>query len=173
MTPNRFAAIASGMTGVAKKVLEAVPMNEPWDAGRVRQEVRRLGHQMESHIIDGCLRALREGGLIRESSPGCYVRVAVRPKLVHQAVASNEDAVSQEEEAASAGPVSGKPLGEWTAVDRLANLAHELRILRDALESTAKSIEDIALDIEADAGANTEAAEKLAALQKLLKGIAG
>lgn len=53
MTPERANAALSGATTVARKVYDAVPINETWDLVAVRAELLRMGSSSIARNIGG------------------------------------------------------------------------------------------------------------------------
>lgn len=140
----RMRAIEEGQTGIAKKVLASVPIQETWTAHQIISDIARSGSRPDPHIVEGCLNTLCDSGLVRERPRGYFQRV--KPK--EEKVASIASAPQQKE------PID--PLA------KLGNIASSLRTLADELEDVALAIE------EKHAGATEELA-KLRQLKTLLR----
>lgn len=138
MNNARMKSIEAGLSGIAKKVLAVIPVNAAWNSSQIITEIRRTtGSYPDKHVVDGCLEKLWHSGLIVESrAKGFYSRIP------HKA-----DATVSEEQATPPGgnatSTQHQPVANPTTMDRLAQLAADLREL-------AQDAENIALDIEDD-----------------------
>lgn len=160
MTATRIRILENQQTGVAKKVYDAVPINEAWPSKSIVAELTRQGQVRDFSIIEGCLNTLKEVGLIKEMSPGHFQRV--KPK---------------------AEPMSTKPLnpvippnssikGEPTEpVDRLAAIGTKLRGLSQMFLELADDIDEAALAFEEKTSGNDEELAKLRQLKNVLKSL--
>lgn len=160
MTATRIRILENQQTGVAKKVYDAVPINEAWPSKQIVMELSRQGQVRDFSIIEGCLNTLKEVGLIKEMSPGHFQRV--KPK---------------------AEPMSTKPLnpvippnssikGEPTEpVDRLAAIGTKLRGLSQMFLELADDIDEAALAFEEKTSGNDEELAKLRQLKNVLKSL--
>lgn len=154
MNNARMRAIEQGLSGIAKKVLEAVPIENEWTTSQIITEMRRVtGAYPDKHVVDGCISALMDSKLIKEASHGHYTRVMSKPEPEPQ---------SQPMLVSVSQPVP-EPQPEMP-MDRLAKLAEDLRKL-------ATTAEDIALDIEAQIQKARADTAKFKQLQELLKGV--
>ena len=157
MNEAKQVRLEQGLNGVARRVLEAVPIAEPWTKGQIVSELRRTSHSVETNVIEGCLDTLRGRGLVREPSRGQFQRVTARPKSEHQEDPMPEQTprvmASAAEQAAAADPLT-----------RMAALAADARRL-------AAELEDVALDVTARIEATRAETEQLRQLQVLLKNI--
>lgn len=147
MTPNRFARLTQGLNGVARKVLEAVPIQEAWTAAQINTELHRVGARMDHHTLEGCLERLRRTKLVSEPAPGAFTRVPVR-------ISDRPDPDELDEEDIVANPT--------TPFDKLAQLTQQMRDL-------AKALEDVALEIQAEIEREQNKTAKLRQLQAALK----
>lgn len=77
MNQAKLKAVEQGLTGVAKKVLDALAYAEPRTPHEIGAELRRSGTAPDSRIISGCLLSLMSSGLVREPRPGYYLRIQV------------------------------------------------------------------------------------------------
>lgn len=75
MNAQKLARIESGLNSIAKKVLEAVPISEPWTKSQIVAEMRRAGSQVDMRVLEGCLSTLADSGPIKEPTRGSFVRV--------------------------------------------------------------------------------------------------
>lgn len=163
MSPERANAALGGTTAVARKVYEAVPINEAWDPAKIRSELLRLGStSIEMHTMRGCLAALRDAGLVSERD-GKFIRCKVKAKAVRERDNVIEIKKTQEEPKES-------------ALDTLSRLAARLSSVASDLAAIASELETEALRISMEIDARGEEAAKLdqlrEGLRSVLKGIA-
>lgn len=68
------------LSGIVRKVYDAVPMSEPWSMSYINSEVQRNGGTTrDARVVHGCINSLKAAGLVNEPVPGVFIRVAVRP----------------------------------------------------------------------------------------------
>ncbi|TYK74342.1 hypothetical protein FSY45_19455 [Comamonas sp. Z1] len=171
MSAQRLAAVERGLNGMERKVLEAVPMQEPWNAKAIQGELHRLGKPMEIKQLAGCLRSLRDAGLIKLNATGEYIRVAVeRPRAAKAPFPSTppiQAKAERETMTLTAAPAPAACAESPAKVDFMAVLAKKAARLRqeaDALDELALAIGEREQQHEADLA-------KFKQLRELLKGI--
>ena len=145
MNSARMRAIEEGQTGIAKKVLSSVPIQESWTARQIVSDIARSGSRPDPHIVEGCLNTLCDSGLVRERLRGYFQRT--KPK---------------EEKVVSIAATSAQPKEPIDPLTKLGNIASSLRAMAD-------EIEDVALAIEERQTATTEEIAKLRQLKALLR----
>lgn len=161
----KLKSVESGLTGMAKKVLDSVPIAEAWTRQQISQELARKGSNPESRVVGGCLDSLVASGLVREPRPGNFVRAPEKPRIVEdeskeQAVAGKwMDRLKEVKQSNSADPMT-----------ELAELAGELRAMANAATKMATRIEDVALAAESRVQQINADSAKLKQLQELLRG---
>lgn len=163
MTPQRLAAHESGLNGVARKVLDAVPVSEPWSKTAIHAEIRRTGTNVDGRIVDGCLETLRGRGLIREPERGLFIRVTAKPKVVR--LERSQERTDETDETPTPAPKEdAMPAPQADPLEKMARLAESARKL-------ATEIENVALEIEAQAEKVRQDTATLRQLQTLLKNL--
>lgn len=71
----------ASVNAIARKVLQSVPIQESWSRQKIKAEMHRVTQAtIDGRTIDGCLRVLRETGLIRETSPDYFIQVRPHEK---------------------------------------------------------------------------------------------
>lgn len=80
MNNTRMRAIESGLDSATRKVLDALPLQEPWSLQQIHKELARKQTPMERRFMDGSVFRIVEHGLAREVRPGHYLRVAPKPE---------------------------------------------------------------------------------------------
>lgn len=166
MNHARFSAIYSGLTSVAKKVYEAVPIAEYWPAAKIIYEMDRLNIHVDHSVVRGCLRSLKEAGLIMEvNKQGEFKRVPVRMPASKTKTVEEEEMNNKNTAPATCHPKKTTPM------DALGELAQRAVRMADMLKDLASDISDAAVEIQAQLEAGDEDVQKLRQLQTLLKGI--
>ncbi|RQV20645.1 hypothetical protein DF039_12455 [Burkholderia cenocepacia] len=162
MTPAKYHAALSGLSAIAKKVLEMVPIQEAWSRSEIAGHLLRVTKSSpDAAVIDGCLGRLKDSGLIREASRGRYQRIEVREREVLKVPEQKS-----EEAVAATEPQAILP------IEILSQLAERTRGLATQIVMLASDIETAALTIEQGNAENAANLEKLRQLQSLLKSLA-
>jgi hypothetical protein len=166
-TAAKLKQAEDGLTQIAKTVLSAVPIAEPWSLEQVKNELVRKKQAIAENSVNLCLQNLRGLGLVSEPKRGMFVRVSDKPKI---------ELVAKAQPAAPGAPtLSPLPLvaekGAAETIDRLASVAAAMRALAAQAQAAASEIEDVALDVEARVQGIRSDALKLRQLQDLLKSI--
>lgn len=167
MTPAKQHALEQGLNGVARKVLDVVPIEEAWQISQIMAELRRTGHQNDIRVVTGCLSSLRDQGLIKEPQRGSFVRVVPRTRLA--AVPSPAEANTVEPPMAE--PSKTAPTKSIDPLDRLASMAKTLSGLSNQLKALGQEMEVVALEVEERAQQNATENAKLRQLKELLREI--
>lgn len=162
MKEARLTQLEQGLNGIAKKVLDAVPIKEPWSKERIQQEIRRSGNSAQRDIVEACLDNLRGRGLIKEPQHGIFIRVQAKEK--------NTSSIDTKPVPMLAKPVHQKEIelpienDKPDALSRIAAIAKNLTTQIQELEAVALDVADHIQKVEKDS-------EKLRQLQALLKGL--
>lgn len=129
MTPSKQAALLQGLPGVARKVFDTVPIQDDWEPIQIQTTLR---------VLRGCLRALKEAGLVKETSHGRFRRVDVRTPAANQK--DKEPPMAK----AINTRVSQQPAPAPTPADQdielFATLASEMNSLADEFSSSLKKL---------------------------------
>lgn len=175
MTPARQQQLLEGQSATARKVFDQVPIQEPWSSQQIHYHV---GGDLTR--TQGCLRSLKEQGLIKEVSRMRFQRTAVSaPKLgdvLGEALSQRQPYLEQKE----AAEVAEKPAA--APADPVAELARLTEALRKAaqahMEATvalADHIDEVAVGLmhhqetsETQLKEAQEAAQTLQTLKRLL-----
>jgi hypothetical protein len=171
MQAAKMERIEKSVSGIARKVLDAVPVSEPWPASKIIGEmVRMTSSSPDFKIVMGCLSTLADQGLVREPKKGEFQRVKPRPAL---SAVSTPDGLAEEptEPTEPTKLADDLPLAPAEPMDRLASLAGTLRELSAKVTAMAKEVEDVALSVEERIQRIHADTEKLRQLQSLLKSI--
>ncbi|VVD74752.1 hypothetical protein [Pandoraea commovens] len=168
MTPSRIESKLRGQTAIAQKVFEVVPIQEAWSAVEIASALMRTTRSsLDLHVLQGCLRALRESGLITEAQTGRYRRRAIAKDAVADVANPSTKVVVIKKE--SAVP-EAKPK---SPIDLLSSLSARLSALRTHVDAETKAIaseiETAALSIEEGIEQTAVEASKFKQLQKLLQ----
>ncbi|WP_176079335.1 hypothetical protein [Paraburkholderia tropica] len=162
MTPSKYQAALSGQTGIARKVLDMVPIQEAWTRAEIATAMKRVTKSSpDVAVLDGCLARLKDAGLIRERAAGQYQRIEVREKeavIVATAIVANPGPKLAEQPAAP--------------IDILAGLSSRVREMATQMVMLASDIETAALTIEQANESNSGELGKLRQLRELLTSLA-
>lgn len=172
MTPQRRDELLRGVTSIAQKVYLAVTDSKTNSNTVMEVAVSmktQTGSAADVHTLRGCLNALVKAGLVREIVPGSFRRVHVRE--IEEPIAMPEPKTK------TATITSSKPSAE--PLDRLGDVAAQVRTTASSLRSLASGMDALAGDIETTAIAIEErgvaSAEELGKLRQfkaLLKELA-
>mgnify|MGYP000078229510 CR=1 FL=1 len=153
MNAAKMKQVESGLTGIARKVLDAVPKTDAWASAAILGEIKRAtGSNYEMKLINGCLESLKNSGLVREPVRGKWIRIAVKDR--------DDEAVE-----VTANVVELRKLpDQLTAREMLSQVAI-------AMMDLAAKVEDVANEIDKAEKRNDEKTAKLRQLQELLRGL--
>jgi hypothetical protein len=157
MNYARMQSIVSGLTGMASKVYDAVPIRESWTMPQISAELGRHGMTYGHAQVQGCLRSLKEQGLILESG-GQFQRIQQRQRL-----AAVHTPPQQEENMPA--PKTSDP------VANLAEIAATLREQGWLLMAKADAVDAASIEAAEAIESSGEDGAKLRQLQALLKDI--
>lgn len=174
MNTARLDEAARSLSGVAKAVMEATPKTEPWTGQQICGELRRIGKNIETTVVMGCLGTLKRQGLVQEKPAGQFLRVTPKakspPPPALQVVQPKQPEPEAEAEPAPQ-PASEPPATDRGTLTKLADLSTKLRASADELQQFADAIDDVAIEVEERIQKINADSEKLAQLRALLKGI--
>lgn len=174
MNNARHKSIVEGLSAIAAKVYEAVPISEPWTVHQVLFEMARLNNQpYQIRVVAGCLSNLVESGLVKEPSRGSFVREPVKERptieaMTKKGVLREFAGIAPKEQVM---PTNQPASGAAQLIDRLAQIGSSLRALADHAKSIADEIDSAALAAEEDRSKLLGESDKLRQLQTLLKSI--
>ena len=177
MNEAKFNALFRSLSEQAKKVYQAVPMNEKWSTGQVMTELARTVGQREHRVVAGCLRSLMESGLIKEPDPGMWIRVEIRPRVASVSCKTEIEETVQEmpkKETKDMPPINTQPTpqkADTTPLERIGGLSAQVLSIIQSLHQLAADIEAAALEVEEQIEKINKDGEKLKQLQQLLKSL--
>ncbi len=155
MNEMRFKSLMAGQTAIARKVFDAVPAMTPWTSVEIHRELIRSGCSVSSlNVVEGCLSALVDAGLIRGNYKDGFIRTKVtssEPKTKEPAPVTKEPA-----------PVTTAPTKDNGPIELLASLSAKLR-------GIAEEIDSAALQIASQIEANNNRVRALDQLRAVLK----
>lgn len=160
MNEAKIARLESGLNGIARKVLEAVPVLSPWTKDQIHGELRRQGTGCDRSHVDGCLDNLRGRGLIKEPARGQFIRITGKTTSPQP----EEDMATTGIRVLQPQAVEQQAADKKDSLSRLAECAKSLRQMADQVDAIALDVEERVQTIERDT-------EKLRQLQALLKSI--
>lgn len=170
MNQSKIDRAESGLNSMARKVLDAVPIQEAWTTSDVVGEMRRQGQNVDFRVVAGCLNTLCDQRLVREPTKGQFIRVQSKPilKAVQDVKPSTIPATSSQ----PAEPAGTTGTSQKDTLAKIADLSTGLRTLAAGLTSAAKQLDDVAIEVEERIQKSGEDGEQLRQLRALLKGIA-
>lgn len=173
MNESRFKSLHDGLSAQAKRVYEAVPIQDKWQAAQIIAETTRLHPSMrERNTILGCLATLVRSGLVVEPERGYFRRkpdrkpcqessspapVTPPPKA---AAVTEKKTVEPKDAADQASPID--------KITRLQSMAS--KIMAD-VKALSDAIETVAIEVEVQFSERDAESQKLKQLQSLLKGL--
>lgn len=161
MRESKFNSIFNGLSAIAKKVYEAVPMQSPWDASQIHSELHRTGStSCDFRIMRGCLDTLVKGGLIKEPTSGTFVRIAVDK--------ANEPQPKRTEKQIELTPMTNT---SETPIEKIGKLASQANALLAMAKKLTADIETVAIEVEEMFSSRDAETAKLKQLQALLKSL--
>jgi hypothetical protein len=183
MNSARLAEVERGITGIARKVLAAVPVTVECNSRKIQRDMVSAGHNTELRTVEGCLCSLRDAGLVREPIRGSFIRIVAKPKVSEESQAAAATVVAALTDIAldmlaPAVDLAPAALAPVEALDKLAAMAHQVRkMAADAADMAAHAtalaaqIDDIAVEFAERMQKATAEGAKFRQLQELLKGM--
>lgn len=164
MNVSKFEQAHRGLSSIAKKVFESVPISEAWNAPAISAEMRRLGSGgADSRVVLGCLNTLIESGLVKEVSKGTFQRIEIRERA--EPVVTSKPMEPSPMSIRAIQPVVVQAVTQSvTPIDRLSKFAIRLRELANDMETAA-------LELAEQAEKNDAETSKMRQLQQLLKSL--
>ena len=169
MNKVRYEALVASQSAIARKVLSVVPIQEHWSARQIYAELHRQTQAtIDRRILDGCMRALVDAGLVHESPRDSYIREMPKEEQPKMRLVKDEPITTTEPTMSMPNPAP-TPIKTTVLADpleRLANVAKRLRGMTDEIEELALEVGHRMESVDADA-------KKAAQLKALLKDFAG
>lgn len=177
MRHHKFQAIYSGLTAVSKKIYDATPINEAWNANQINSELARTSTPVEFRTILGCLNGLVGAGLVKESPNGCFQRVRIISKPERSTEkdsaenANPDNSQSQTSRVIGMQPTNSKEKIIIDPIEKIGQLAMQCREIMDAVQRLASNIETVAIEVQENFSSRDAEVQKLKQLQQLLKSL--
>lgn len=166
MNASKVEVAEKGLSGIARKVYEVVPVQESWKSHQVVQELSRLGSKPDFAVVEGCLASLKEKGLVKETQRGFWQKVKPKEEKAAPAIKLVQDR----------SPIPDPYIHQTKDVDdlaRMASIGKQLRDLAKQIEMVASVVDSVAISVEERIQKSSDEASKLRQLQQLLKSIGG
>lgn len=168
----KFKSIYNGLTVAQKKIYEATPIAESWDAIKIKMEIARTRTPIETRIILGCLSGLVACGLVKEHPKGMFQRVPVDAKqaaLIEESAENSEGENEQEEgQMAETKQTKTEALDPIERIGRLTAKCQNILVL---VKELASDIETVAIEVQETFSCRDVEVAKLKQLQQLLKSL--
>lgn len=75
----RLREAVNNLTTMERRVYDAVPLQTAWQISDVCSETMKSGPRVQLHIVGGILDTLRRQKLVKEPTPGLFIRVPIDP----------------------------------------------------------------------------------------------
>lgn len=164
MNHGRKQSFLNNLTAVARKVYDAVPIQDRWSILQMSNEMQRLGNRVSWPILSGILNGLASQKLIHTNPQDLFWRDADEvPTIPARQLISKPCPIDFTQQETATMP--------FDVLTELSNISAKLRADAAALQERADRIDDIALkaaDAIKEAGAG---GEELVRLKAVLKGI--
>ena len=170
MNNTKLLAVEAAQSGIAKKVLSAVPIAEAWTIRQIVSEIARCGSSPDFRIVDGCINSLRDSGLVKEPRHGYFQRVPLKEGKQDMDGVSPPTEKSKADMVRSPAPAQSK-LESAEPLDRMARAASTLRSMAAQCSSLAVEVEEAALAAEEKVAKARAENDKLRQLRELLLSI--
>lgn len=172
MSEVRARQLIAALTSTQRKAFDVIPIREAWTFQQINAELQRQGVQMRFDIFQGSVASLKETGLVQEPTRGSFVRAPIREAPLKYTTESAMDiAPITTKPKDQAPPAAGTPLQKLEALaTRVKKLADVANMLVMEAKEIAESVEDVGLEIEERAGAESKELTKLRQLRELLRG---
>jgi len=157
LSQSRFQQLHKGLSANAKKVYDAVPAQEAWLSQAVHGELMRQGLGIPFNIVEGCLQALRDAGLAKESA-GRWTREPVKPAKEPTPAGTPMPAVTC--------ALAERPP---TPTEALAEIAARLRRGAQEMLNLAEELDSVTLALEETLTAEDEDVKRLRKLRDAMK----
>lgn len=158
MNAAKFERKVQELTTTARKVFDVIPANDAWGREKIISECFRVGHHIQKNIVDGCIAALKEDGLVKEPRPGQFTRAKHSD---YQPPAEPP----QQESVTAKSPVQSQHESRSEKQDLLSRIAN----LSSQLRATANDLDSVALEVAETIQSAAKDSEKFRQLQALLK----
>lgn len=165
MNPVRHKSIVGGMSVAAQRVLDGVPKEATWDVTVIKRELLRMGRNLDSRHISGCLNTLVQAGLVIEKPTGMFRQVEVKEKP--------EKPIEEKQKMAKTAAIEKQPAAtaSISPLDRLGKLSARVLMMMEAMKLLASDIDTAALEIAEEISAGDADMQKLKQLQSILKSL--
>lgn len=139
MTPSKQATLLQGLPNVARKVFEQVPIQDAWEPIQIQTTLRAQARSnIDMHVLRGCLRTLKEAGLIKETSHGRFRRVDTRTPAANQK--DKEPPMAKATSTSVSQHPAPAPAPADQDIELFATLASEMNSLADEFSSSLKKL---------------------------------
>lgn len=175
MNEARFQAVYEGQTALARKVYDALPLEEFWTPGQVVTEIRRKGLSVtgDTRALEWALSQLQSAHLIVKAGRDTYRRAEIVNPVVKESpkmAAAPTPVIADTTKPAPAAPAQLKTAPtKAPAYDRLIDLARDAAELSQRLAGLARDIDDALLDLDQELEAGREEVARVRQISALLK----
>lgn len=172
MRLSRHQQLMQGLSPQDKRIYDCVPA-EPSPRKAIAAAVEKQTGLRDQRAIFGCLNALTEKGLLRESSDGVFHRVQVAPAYKSPDMEQPNQCQVQLEPPAYTIQVQAKEESpaDMTPLEKMTAIAQQATELQASCKKLVSAIETAALEIEQLFADRDAESKKLQDLKNLLKSL--
>lgn len=172
MNQGRLKSVINGLTGVSRRVYEAVPIAGPWTAAQIGTELFRTSHRIDPKTIEGCLASLTSQKLIAEPQRGLFCKFSLKETPAEKVTATPAVVQHEEVKMAAIQKADTEKSSEKSPIDILAEFGDRIKTAAVGLQKIASDIDAAAIAIEEQLEESEGKSVKLKQLQMLLKDLA-
>lgn len=133
----------NGLTSIARKVYDVVPISEPWKLTRIADELYRQGRRVDKNVLLGVLDGLRSDKLIKEPIEQHFIRAPARGRPPTKSTSMEHIPPAQPiATTPSTKPATPTPVNPTDPLDKLTAIV-------SAFDELKHRLEDAILDVQA------------------------
>lgn len=175
MNSSRRRAMVDSLNSIARKVYDALPVDEPMNPQSAVRLMQALGVRLELDVARGVFRVLCEKRLVKETDTAVFVKPS--PKVVQfLSPASPVEPIVEiipENTMPTPSHVAKPPVPKQvTPLDRLSEISSRFRTLAGQFNALADDLDTVGLDVAAQFQQMQKDNEKARQLKALLQEMA-
>jgi len=136
----------NGLTSIARKVYDVVPISEPWKLTRIADELYRQGRRVDKNVLLGVLDGLRSDKLIKEPIEQHFIRAPARGRPPKSATMNHfppatPNATTPNATTPSTTPATPTPVTNPDPLDKLTAIVSAFDDLKHRLEDAILEVQ--------------------------------
>jgi hypothetical protein len=169
MNNGRLASIVTGLSGIARKVYDVVPLSETWSVQQISNELMRCGSRVDNQVIKGCLNSLLTAKVVYENRNGTFIKVRPKDATSYEAEPLNPVLTGEDMQQNSTSHGSTTPVR--SPIEILECLEKDAKAIAALAKKFSDDIAGAAIAIQEQLEEAEGKSEKLKQLQALLKSL--